>query len=117
MVAEIAVVAMVLSMLAVFLVSWKWTGSLRSAFIIMLITGKVWAGILYAFGIDKPLFNIIIYNKIKGVSSSVTVTADQFIFVSFFFTLLFTLLWPIIAPSLPPWLRGINLIHSGGEKK
>ncbi len=115
-VTEIAVSVMVLSMLATLFLAWRMTGSFRLGFIIMLIVGKVWAATLWAFGIDRPLFNIVLYNKIRHTASTITITADQFVFLSFLSTLVFVLLWPLIEPSLPPWLRGINLI-SRGERK
>jgi|GEM_PF-3068818 len=108
---EVAVISMILSMLMVFLFSWRWTGSLRSAFIIMLVTGKIWCGILAAFGIDKPLFKLIIYNKIKETVTSITITATLLVFLSFFFTLVFTVAWPLIAPHLPSYLRNIQLLE------
>jgi len=111
---EVIVVFMVISMLATFLVSWKWSNSIRTGFILALIMGKTWAGIAWAFGIDRPLFQFIIYNKIKNTASTITITADQFIFLSFFFTLIFTLLWPYIAPHIPEPIRNMNLI---GEEK
>ncbi len=114
---EIAVISMILSMLMVFLFSWRWTGSLRSAFIIMLIIGKIWCGILAAFHIDKPLFNLVIYNKVKGTVTTITFTANMVVFLSFFFTLLFTLVWPYIASYLPKQVRQIQLIESVKSEK
>jgi len=111
MIVEILLGIMIISMVIVLLASWKWFGSLRLAFIIMLIIGKVWAGVLYAFGIDKPLFNILVYNKIKGAYATFTVTATQFIFLSFLGTLLVTLLWPYIQPYIPEPIRRVEVIR------
>ncbi len=91
---------MILSMLAVFIVSWRWTGSLRLAVIVMLLTGKLWAGILWAFGVDRPLFSVSIRNRWTGESLGFTVTATEFIFLSFFAALLSTLAWPHLKREL-----------------
>ena len=102
---------MVLSMVVVLLLAWKWFNSLRVAFIVMLIIGKVWTGVLWAFGIDRPLFNLIIYNKLKGTSTTLTITADQMVFLSFLSTLVFTLTWPYIVNYLPEPIRRVEVIR------
>ena len=115
MIHETVVGLMVLSMVIVLLTAWKWFGSLRLAFIVMLIIGKVWAGVLWAYGIDKPLFKLIIYNKIRNVATTYTITATQFVFLSFMFTLIITVTWPYIETYLPEPVRKIHVI--GGERK
>ena len=102
---------MLLSMVSILILAWKWFGSLRMGFIIMLIIGKVWATILWAFGYDRPLFNIIVYNKVKDVASVYTVTATQFVFLSFLATLIMTIAWPYFEPYLPEPIRRIELIR------
>ncbi len=77
----------------------------------MLAVGKVWAGILWAYGIDRPLFNIVLYNKVKGTTQTLTITADQFIFISFLLTFVFTLLWPIMEPYFPEQLRRVKVFE------
>lgn len=84
---------------------------MRTAFIVMLIIGKVWAGILYLFGIDKELFNLVIYNKVRNTVSYVTVTANQAIFISLLITLLGTISWPYIEPYLPEPIRRLEVIR------
>jgi len=102
---------MLLSMVIVLITAWRWFGSLRTAFIVMLIIGKVWAGILWAFGYDRPLYQIMIYNKLKHVTITYTVSACQFIFLSFLATLLVTLSWPYIEPYLPEPIRRMEVIR------
>ncbi len=110
MIEEILVGIMLVSMVIVLLLAWKWFNSLRTAFLAMLVIGKVWVGVLWAFGIDRPLFNIIIYNKIKQSYSIITITADQAVFISFFTTFLFTLAWPYIAKYLPEPIRQVQVL-------
>jgi len=116
MIEEIAVMVMVVSMLFTLLYAWKITGSLRLAFIMMLLAGKMWAGLLWAFHIDHPLFNVVMMNKVKDTRLIITVTADQFVFISFLFTLVVTLLWPYIEPYLPGPLHRLNLVSSGESR-
>ena len=108
--AEFLVGAMVLSMVAVLMVAWRWFGSFRTAFMVMLITGKVWATVLWAFGVDRPLFNIVLYNKVRGTYTAFTVTADGLIFLSFLVTLISTAAWPWVAPHLPKELRRMGVV-------
>ncbi len=119
MIEEILVGIMLISMVIVLLLAWKWFNSLRTAFLAMLAVGKVWTGVLWAFGIDRPLFNIIIYNKVRQSYNTVTVTADQFVFTSFFITFLFTLAWPYLARYVPEPLRSVQVLSKeerrGGE--
>jgi hypothetical protein len=98
-------------MVVVLMMAWRWFGSLRTAFIVMLIIGKVWAGALWAFGIDRPLFKLIIYNKIKGSITYFTISATQMVFISFLFTLLATLAWPYIEGYLPEPIRRLEVIR------
>ena len=102
---------MMLSMVIVLVLAWKWFNSLRTAFIVMLIIGKVWAGILWAFGYDRPLFNLIIYNKIRDLTVTYTITATQFVFLSFLITLIVTISWPYIEGYLPEPIRRIEFIR------
>ncbi|AQQ75451.1 hypothetical protein JdFRA1000001_18c [uncultured archaeal virus] len=111
MLVELALIAMLISMVMVLKMAWKWFGSLRTAFIIMLIVGKVWAGMLWAFGIDRPLFTLVVYNKLKGVTSYVTIYATQMVFISFLVTLLATLAWPYIESYLPEPIRRLEVIR------
>ena len=87
---------MVVSMVATLILAWKFFNDFRKAFITMLIVGKVWAGILWAFGFDRDLFKIVFYNRLAGSRFEVTVSANEFIFMSFLATLVFTLLYPYI---------------------
>ena len=111
---EVVIGMMVLSMVLVLILAWKWFNSLRTAFLAMLVIGKVWAGILWAFGIDRPLFTIYIYNKVRGTATAMTITADQFIFLSFLTTFAFVVIWPWIAPHVPEPLRRIQVLE--GER-
>lgn len=109
---DVIIGMMVFSMVVVLLYAWKWFGSLRVAFLTMLIVGKVWAGVLWAFGIDRPLYRILIYNKVRGVTSAVTVTADQFIFLSFLTAFVVAIMWPYISPHVPEPIRRIQVIEN-----
>mgnify|MGYP000020464998 CR=1 FL=1 len=111
---EVIVGMMVMSMVIVLILAWKWFGSLRTAFLSMLVIGKVWAGVLWAFGIDRPLFTIYIYNKVRGTTSSFTLTADQMVFLSFLTTFAFVIAWPYIAPHIPEPIRKIQVLE--GER-
>ncbi len=111
MIEEILVGFMLISMVVVLLLAWRWFNSLRTAFLVMLVIGKVWVGVLWAFGIDRPLFTIYIYNKIRQSYSVLPVTADQVIFMSFFTTFLFTLAWHYIARYLPEPIRKIQVLR------
>lgn len=112
---DVVVGFMVVSMAVVLLLAWRWSGSLRTAFMVMLMVGKVWAGVLWAYGIDRPLFNIVVYNKVRGTVTTVTITASQFVFISFLATFVFTLAWPYIRPHIPEPLRRIHV--PGGESR
>ena len=111
MLVEFALITMLLSMVLVLMMAWKWFGSLRTAFIVMLIIGKVWAGILWAFGIDRPLFTLVVYNKVKGAATYVTIYATQMVFISFLITLAATLMWPYIESYLPEPIRRLEVIR------
>lgn len=111
MLVELALITMLLSMVLVLMMAWRWFGSLRTAFIVMLIIGKVWAGVLWAFGIDRALFTLVIYNKMKGVASTITIYATQMVFISFLITLLATLSWPYIESYLPEPIRRLEVIR------
>jgi len=109
---------MLMSMVFVLMYAWKWFGSLRVAFIVMLIVGKVWAVILSVFGFDKPLFNLIILNKLKGTQIIFTITACQAIFLSFLASLVMVVCWPYISVYLPEPIRRVELIsQSSGERR
>ncbi len=110
LVGEILVGMMLISMVIVLILAWRWFNSLRTAFLAMLVVGKTWIGVLWAFGIDRPLFTIYIYNKIRQSYSTVTITADQAVFISFFITFLFTLAWPYIARYVPRPIRQIQVL-------
>ena len=116
LVSDIIVGIMVLSMVTVLLLAWKWFGSLRTAFLVMLLVGKTWCGILWAFGIDKPLFNLIIYNKIKGTYTIITFTACEVVFLSFLITFVFTVIYPYIEPHIPEPMRKIQVLERGERK-
>lgn len=109
--ADIIIGFMVVSMAMVLILAWKWFNSLRTAFLAMLVIGKVWAGILWAYGIDRPLFNIVLYNKIKGTATTITITADQFVFLSFLITFVFALLWPYLEKYFPEPVRKIQVLE------
>jgi len=111
MLRDLLLAFMMFSMVMVLVVSWKWFGSFRKAFLVMLLVGKIWAGILWAYGIDKPLFNIIIYNKVKETSTTITITADQFIFLSFLGTFMVTVFYPYIEPYIPSKIRAPEVIE------
>lgn len=108
---EFLIGLMMISMVVVLILAWRWFGSLRTAFIVMLVIGKVWAGILYLYGIDKPLFNLVIYNKIRDTVSYYTVTATQMIFLSLLITLIGTISWPYIETYLPEPIRKLEVIR------
>ncbi len=110
---DVVIGLMVMSMVVVLLLAWKWFGSLRIAFLTMLVIGKIWAGTLWAFGIDRPLFRILIHNKVKGTTSAITLTADQFVFLSFLTAFVVTLVWPYISPHVPEPIRRIQVLERG----
>ncbi len=116
MINEILIGIMLVSMVVVLLLAWRWFKSLRTAFLTMLAVGKIWVGVLWAFGIDRPLFSIVIYNKVRQSYSYVTITADQAVFISFLSTFLFTLIWPYIARYVPEPIRRIHVIEEEGGK-
>ena len=113
---DVIIGMMVLSMVVVLLYAWKWFGSLRVAFLTMLIVGKMWAGTLWAFGIDRPLYRLLIYSKVKHAITSITITADQFVFLSFLTAFVVTVMWPYISPHVPEPIRRIQVIESGERR-
>ncbi len=115
MIEEMLVGVMLVSMVVVLLLAWRWFNSLRTAFLAMLIIGKTWVGVLWAFGIDRPLFSIVIYNRLRDSYSTVTITADQIVFISFLVTFLLTLSWPYIARYLPEPIRRVQVFPREGE--
>ena len=107
---DIIIGLMLLSMVATLLTAWKWFKSLRIAVLTMLVVGKVWAGMLWAFGIDRPLFRILIHNKVSGSTSAITLSADQFVFLSFLTSFVVVVMWPYISPHLPEPIRRVEVV-------
>ena len=102
---------MLVAMMAIFIFVYYRSGSLRLAFIVSLILGKTWTVILWAFGQDRTIFNIIVYNKVSSTASVVPITATQVIFLSFLVTLLVTISWPYIEAYLPEPIRRMEVIR------
>ena len=97
---ELLIALMVVSMFAVLLIAWRWFGDFRKAFIVMLVVGKTWAGVMWAFGFDRELFNVTLYNRLSGARAEITVTATELIFMSFLATLILTIFYPHIKREL-----------------
>ena len=109
MITGILVGLMLMMMSGVLVYSWGKLGDFRKALLATLIIGKLWAGAMWAFGIDHPLFNIIVYNKKQHITTVHTITADEFVFLSFLTSFAFALSWPYIQPYLPEKIREVGL--------
>ena len=109
---QLAWLAGLFSMLAVFLYFSR-SHSLRGAFLLALLWGKIVAGVFWVLRIDVPVFTVYRYVKSYGYYPMFTVSANMLIFLSFLATTLVTLAWPEIEKELG--MRGLDLL--GGSRR
>ena len=106
---ELIFVSMIISMVIVLVVFYIKTANFRYSFIIMLIVGKLWAGLLWVFKADYPVSTLVLYNKVSGSYTVLTIYASHIIFLTFFGTVIITILWPYFEKYLPRPIRAFHV--------
>ena len=95
------------TMLAVFIYFYHVKHSLRYAFIVSLLWGKVLAGVYWVLGLDYPLRTIYIYRD--GLLYKLgTLTANELIILLFLSSNLLAIAWPEIQKELG--LKGLDVL-------
>jgi len=86
-------------MTLVFLYFHHKTGDLRYSFMLALVWGKVLALILWALGLDKPLFTMYYYRD-GYIIAKLTITANMLVLLTLLATNLTAYAWPQITREL-----------------
>lgn len=89
-----------LSMLTVFIVLYRMGEGLQKSLLFALIWGKIYAGVMWVLGVDKPVLTIYRYVPGYGYYPIHTLTANMIIFILFLTTALTTWFWEDIRREL-----------------
>ena len=87
-------------MLMVFLVLYRMGEGLQKSLLFALIWGKIYAGVMWVLGIDKPILTIYRYIPGYGYYPTHTLTANMIIFILFLSSAVTTLFWEDIKREL-----------------
>lgn len=104
---EIIFISIVFSMVAVLAIFYLKTGNFRYSFIVMLIVGKVWAGLMWIFGVDATIVKLVVVNRLYGTVHTIPINASTMVFLTLFLTMILTVSWPYVEKYLPKPFRRI----------
>lgn len=102
----VAFVAMLTSMTVVFGLVYSKTGSIRKGVLAALVLGKAWALSMYLLGLDRPVIRFYLVNKkYPWIYKTVTITANQLIFLAYLLSFITIIALPIIVEEVPELRR------------
>ena len=102
----VAFSAMVLSMTVVFGLVYSKTGSIRKGVLAALVLGKAWALSMYLLGLDRPVLRFYLVNRRNPWAyKTVTITANQLIFLAYLSSFIMIIALPIIVDQIPELRR------------
>ena len=101
-----AFIAMLLSMTMVFAVVFRGTGSIRKGVLAALVLGKAWALSMYLLGLDRPVIKLYMINRrYPWLYKTITITANQLIFLAYLASFLTIIALPILVEEVPELRR------------
>ena len=102
----LAFVAMMASMTVVFAVVYRGTGSVRKGVLAALVMGKAWALSMYLLGLDRPVIKLYMINRrYPWLYKTITITANQLIFLAYLASFVTIIALPIIVEEVPELRR------------